>query len=54
MDLGCHGIAFCWWLLGKPNVRSVYAQLATQVHANRTQGDDERSRSSSSKAAPSA
>jgi predicted dehydrogenase len=41
MDLGCHGIAFCWWLLGKPNVKSVYAQLATQVHANRTQGDDE-------------
>ena len=41
MDLGCHGIAFCWWLLGKPNVNSVYAQLSTQVHANRTQGDDE-------------
>jgi predicted dehydrogenase len=41
MDLGCHGIAFCWWLLGKPNVTRVYAQLATQVHANRTQGDDE-------------
>ena len=41
MDLGCHGIAFCWWLLGKPSVKSVYAQLATQVHANRTQGDDE-------------
>jgi len=41
MDLGCHGIAFCWWLLGKPNVKNVYAQLATQVHANRTQGEDE-------------
>jgi len=41
MDLGCHGIAFCWWLLEKPNVKSVYAQLGTQVHANRTQGDDE-------------
>ena len=23
MDLGCHGIAFCWWFLGKPKVRSV-------------------------------
>lgn len=41
MDLGCHGIAFCWWFLGKPNVKSVYSQLATQVHAGRTQGDDE-------------
>jgi myo-inositol 2-dehydrogenase / D-chiro-inositol 1-dehydrogenase len=41
MDLGCHGIAFCWWFLGKPNVRSVYAQLSTQVHGARTLGDDE-------------
>ncbi len=41
MDLGCHGIAFCWWFLGKPAVRSVYAQLATQVHGDRTRGDDE-------------
>ena len=41
MDLGCHGIAFCWWFLGKPAVKSVYAQLSTQVHAARTQGDDE-------------
>ncbi|NUQ21091.1 MAG: Gfo/Idh/MocA family oxidoreductase [Gemmatimonadaceae bacterium] len=41
MDLGCHGIAFCWWFLGKPEVKSVYAQLATQTHGDRTQGDDE-------------
>ena len=41
MDLGCHGIAFCWWFLGKPKVKSVYAQLSTQVHGRRTQGDDE-------------
>lgn len=41
MDLGCHGIAFCWWFLGKPNVKSVYSQLSTQVHADRTEGDDE-------------
>jgi myo-inositol 2-dehydrogenase / D-chiro-inositol 1-dehydrogenase len=41
MDLGCHGIAFCWWFLGKPKVKSVYAQLSTQVHARRTEGDDE-------------
>src|SRR3954468_23040506 len=41
MDLGCHGIAFCHWFLGKPAVKSVYAQLSTQVHAERTRGDDE-------------
>ncbi len=41
MDLGCHGIAFCWWFLGKPKVKSVYAQLSTQVHGRKTQGDDE-------------
>ena len=41
MDLGCHGIAFCWWFLGKPKVKSVYAQMATQVHGERTQGEDE-------------
>jgi myo-inositol 2-dehydrogenase / D-chiro-inositol 1-dehydrogenase len=41
MDLGCHGIAFCWWFLGKQKIRSVYAQLSTQVHGARTQGDDE-------------
>jgi predicted dehydrogenase len=41
MDLGCHGIAFCWWLLGKPNVKGVYAHLSTQVHGARTRGDDE-------------
>ena len=38
MDLGCHGIAFCWWFLGKPKVKSVYAQLSTQVHGARTPG----------------
>ena len=41
MDLGCHGIAFCWWFLGKPKVKSVTAHLWTQVHGDRTQGDDE-------------
>ena len=41
MDLGCHGIAFCWWFLGKPAVKSVYAHLSTQVHGAKTQGDDE-------------
>jgi predicted dehydrogenase len=41
MDLGCHGIAFCWWFLGKPKVKSVYSQLSTMVHGAKTKGDDE-------------
>src|SRR5216683_5964107 len=41
MDLGCHGIAFCWWFLGRPAIKSVYAHLATYVHGNKTKGDDE-------------
>ncbi len=40
MDLGCHGIAFCYWFLGRRSVRSVYASLSTQVHGDRTEGDD--------------
>jgi predicted dehydrogenase len=41
MDMGCHGIAFCSWFLGRPAVKSVYCQLATHVHADKTLGDDE-------------
>jgi len=41
MDLGCHGIAFCYWFLGRPAIRSVYCQVGTYVHADKTQGDDE-------------
>jgi myo-inositol 2-dehydrogenase/D-chiro-inositol 1-dehydrogenase len=41
MDLGCHGIAFCWWFLGKQRVKSVYSQMSTQVNGQRTRGEDE-------------
>ena len=41
MDMGCHGIAFCSWFLGRPSVKSVYCQLATHVHADKTMGDDD-------------
>ena len=41
MDLGCHGIAFCWWFLGKQKIKSVYAQMSTQVHGDKTKGEDE-------------
>lgn len=41
MDMGCHGIAFCYWFLGRPRIASVYADMATQVHGARTRGEDE-------------
>src|ERR1041384_5801690 len=41
MDLGCHGIAFCWWFLGKQKVKSVYSHMANLHHRDRTEGDDE-------------
>ena len=41
MDMGCHGIAFCWWFLGRPNITGVYAHLSTQVHGAITRGEDE-------------
>lgn len=40
MDMGCHGIAFCWWFLGRPTVKSVYCQMGTYVHGERTRGED--------------
>ena len=41
MDLGCHGIAFRYWFLGCPAIKSVYCHMGTFVHADKTQGDDE-------------
>lgn len=41
MDMGCHGIAFCYWFLGRPAIKSVYCQMATHVHGDKTQGEDD-------------
>ena len=41
MDLGCHGIAFCYWFLGRPAIKNVYAQLGTYVHKDKTRGEDD-------------
>src|SRR3954462_7440706 len=41
MDLGCHGIAFCYWFLGRPKITSVLSHLGTYVHADKTKGDDD-------------
>ena len=40
MDMGCHAVEFFRWMLGKPKINSVYAQMATQVHTDKTAGDD--------------
>ncbi len=40
MDMGCHAIQFFRWILGRPKITSVYAQMATRVHGDKTRGDD--------------
>jgi len=41
MDMGCHGIAFCYWFLGRPKITSVLCHLGTYVHGAKTIGEDE-------------
>ena len=41
MDMGCQGIAFCYWFLGRPKIESVYCQMGTYVHGDKTIGEDE-------------
>lgn len=41
MDMGCHGIAFCYWFLGRPAIRSVCCHMGTYVHGARTKGEDD-------------
>lgn len=40
MDMGCHAIQFFRWMLGAAPITSVYAQMSTLVHADKTRGDD--------------
>jgi len=40
MDMGCHAIEFFRWMLGRPPIKSVYAQMGTYVHGDKTGGDD--------------
>lgn len=40
LDMGCHSIEYGRWILGKPPVKSVYAQMGTYVHADKTRGED--------------
>ena len=41
MDMGCHGIAFCYWFLNRPVIKSVYCQMGTYVHGDKTRGEDD-------------
>jgi predicted dehydrogenase len=41
MDMGCHGIAFCYWFLGRPAIQSVLCHMGTYVHGNKTRGEDD-------------
>jgi len=40
MDMGCHAIEFFRWVLGRPPIKSVYAQMGTHVHGDKTRGED--------------
>jgi len=40
LDMGCHAIEFFRWVLGKRPITTVYAQMGTHVHGDRTEGDD--------------
>ena len=40
LDMGCHAIEFFRWMLGRPHAVSVYAEMGTYVHADKTRGED--------------
>ncbi len=40
MDMGCHGLAFVYWFLGRPNPVRITAQMGTYVHRDLTRGED--------------
>jgi len=40
LDMGCHAIEFFRWMLGKPKITSVYAEMSLSVHMDKTRGDD--------------
>ena len=40
MDMGCHGLAWFRWMLKRAKASSVYATMATVLHRERTQCED--------------
>ena len=41
MDMGCHGIAFCYWFYNRTPIKSVTCHMATHVHGDKTEGEDD-------------
>lgn len=41
MDMGCHGIAFCYWFLDRAPIKSITCHMATHVHQDKTRGEDD-------------
>ncbi len=47
LDMGCHAFEFFRWILSgkdcanRPRAKSVYAQMGTHVHGDKTRGDDD-------------
>jgi myo-inositol 2-dehydrogenase/D-chiro-inositol 1-dehydrogenase len=41
LDMGCHAFEYFRWMLGKPAVKSVWADMDVFVHGERTRGDDD-------------
>jgi predicted dehydrogenase len=41
MDMGCHGIEFARWILGKPRVKRVFCSLGRFTHLKKTRGEDD-------------
>ncbi len=40
MDMGCHGLSFCHWFLGRPDPVAITAHMGTYVHQDKTRGED--------------
>src|SRR5215216_1066361 len=40
LDMGCHSIAFCRWVLGNKPITQVSATMGTYVHGDKTRGED--------------
>lgn len=40
MDMGCHGVEYARWVLGRPKAKSAYAHMGTYVWKERTRGED--------------
>jgi myo-inositol 2-dehydrogenase/D-chiro-inositol 1-dehydrogenase len=40
-EMAGQGIAFCYWFLGRPKIKSVYAHMGTYVRGDKTIGEDD-------------